>query len=96
MFGVGPQEVVVIVLLLLVVFGPSKAISMARDLGRFVNEAREHVDEFKGELLDGGEDRDEPTSDSRADHKDEMGEQEKARELPQGEKAGLAETRLQK
>ncbi len=51
MFGVGPQELVVIVLLLLVVFGPIKAASMARDLGRFVNEARRPVEEFKDELL---------------------------------------------
>ncbi len=47
MFGVGPQEVVIIVLLLLVVFGPGKAMSMARDLGRFVSGARSTVEEFK-------------------------------------------------
>ena len=55
MFGVGPQELVVIVLLFVVVFGPGKAVSMARDLGRFANEARGHVEEFKGELLDSEE-----------------------------------------
>jgi len=54
-FGVGPQELVVIVLLFVVVFGPGKAVSMARDLGRFANEARGHVEEFKGELLDSEE-----------------------------------------
>ena len=37
-------------MLLLVVFGPGKAVSMARDLGRFANEARGHVEEFKSEL----------------------------------------------
>jgi len=63
-FGVGPQELVVIVLLLLVVFGPIKAAGMVRDLGRFANEARGHAEEFKGELLDGGnEDRVKPASD---------------------------------
>jgi sec-independent protein translocase protein TatB len=51
MFGVGPQELVIIVLLLVVVFGPIKAASMARDLGRFVNETRRPVEEFKEELL---------------------------------------------
>jgi Sec-independent protein translocase protein TatA len=56
-FGVGPQEVMVIVLLLLVVFGPGKAVSLARDLGRFANTAREQVDDFKEELLH-GEDED--------------------------------------
>ena len=55
MFGVGPEELVVIVLLFVVVFGPGKAVSMARDLGRFANEARGHVEEFKGELLDSEE-----------------------------------------
>jgi len=42
----------VIGLLFLVLFGPSKTTSsMARDLGRFVKEARYSVDEFKAELL---------------------------------------------
>ena len=48
----------VIVLLLLVVFGPGKAVSLARDLGRFANEARGQVEDFKDELLHGEEDRD--------------------------------------
>jgi Sec-independent protein translocase protein TatA len=60
-FGVGPQEVVVIVVLLLVVFGPGKAVGMARDLGRFANTARDQVEEFKDELLslpEGGDEDD--------------------------------------
>ena len=51
MFGVGPQELIVIVLLVLVVFGPVKAAGVARDLGRFAGEARGQVEEFKGELV---------------------------------------------
>jgi sec-independent protein translocase protein TatB len=50
-FGIGPQELMVIGLLFLVIFGPGKAASMARDLGHFVNEARSSVDEFKSELI---------------------------------------------
>src|SRR5215207_9784775 len=50
MFGVGPQEVVIIVGLILVIFGPAKAAGMARDLGRWVNEARRPVEELKEEL----------------------------------------------
>jgi Sec-independent protein translocase protein TatA len=46
--------VVVIVLLLLVVFGSGKAVSMARDLGRFAKMARDQVEQFKDELLEGG------------------------------------------
>jgi Sec-independent protein translocase protein TatA len=56
MFGVGPQEVVIIVLLLLVVLGPGKAVGMAKDLGRFANEARNHMDLFKEELVSSQED----------------------------------------
>jgi TatA/E family protein of Tat protein translocase len=50
MFGVGAQELVVIGLLLLVVFGPDKLTGVAHELGRFVSEARRSVDEFKAEL----------------------------------------------
>lgn len=50
MFGIGGQEMVIIGLLVLVIFGPSSLPRMARDLGRFVNEARRSIDEFKEEL----------------------------------------------
>jgi Sec-independent protein translocase protein TatA len=51
MFGIGPQELLLIGLLVIVVFGPLKAAGMARDLGRFVNGANRTVEEFKDELL---------------------------------------------
>lgn len=44
---------VVIGLLLLIVFGPSKLPGMARDVGRFVNQARRYKDEFQSELVSG-------------------------------------------
>jgi sec-independent protein translocase protein TatB len=50
-FGVGLQEMVIIGLLFLVIFGPSKLPQMARELGQFVNEARRAIDEFKEELI---------------------------------------------
>jgi Sec-independent protein translocase protein TatA len=50
-FGIGPQELLVMGLLVLVVFGPTKATSMARDLGRFVSGAQRTVEEFKDELV---------------------------------------------
>ncbi len=53
MFGIGGQEIVIIGVLFLVIFGPSKLPQMARDLGRFVSDARRSMDEFKGELLSG-------------------------------------------
>jgi Tat protein translocase TatB subunit len=49
-FGIGAQEMVIIGLLLLVVFGPGKLPGMARDFGRFVSEARRSVEEFKEDL----------------------------------------------
>ena len=58
MFGIGGQEMIIIGLLFLVIFGPSKLPQMAHDLGRFVNEARRSVDEFKGELMLDDEDED--------------------------------------
>jgi Tat protein translocase TatB subunit len=51
MFGIGGQELVIIGLIFLVVFGPSKLPQMARDFGRFVNDARRSMDEFKSELI---------------------------------------------
>ena len=51
MFGIGPQELLLIGLLILVIFGPVKAAGMARDIGRFVNGANRTVEEFKEELL---------------------------------------------
>ncbi|MDQ4003776.1 MAG: twin-arginine translocase TatA/TatE family subunit, partial [Actinomycetota bacterium] len=50
-FGIGGQELIIIGLLFLVIFGPSKLPQIARDLGRFVNETRRSVDEFKSELM---------------------------------------------
>jgi sec-independent protein translocase protein TatB len=58
MFGVGPQEMVVIGLIILVIFGPGSLPRMARDMGRFVAEARRAIDDFKDEITAAGEDDD--------------------------------------
>jgi sec-independent protein translocase protein TatB len=58
-FGIGGQELIIIGLLFLVIFGPNKLPQMARDLGKFVTEARRSMDEFKGELLSDEDDEDE-------------------------------------
>ena len=50
-FGIGMQEMVLVGVLFLVIFGPSKVPEMARDLGRFVNVARRSVEEFKKDLV---------------------------------------------
>ena len=59
MFGIGGQELVIIGLIFLVVFGPSKLPQMARDFGRFVNEARRSMEEFKSELISGEDEEEE-------------------------------------
>ena len=51
MFGIGVQEMVIVGVLFLVIFGPSKLPDMARDVGRFVSEARRSVAEFKEDLV---------------------------------------------
>ena len=60
MFGIGGQEIIIIGLIFLVVFGPSKLPQMARDFGRFVNDARRSMDEFKSELISGEDEDEEP------------------------------------
>ncbi len=47
---------VIIGLLFLIIFGPNKLPSMARDFGRFVSEARRYKDRFETELVSDEED----------------------------------------
>jgi len=62
MFGIGGQEIVVIGLLVLVIFGPNALPRMARDIGRFVSEARRSIDEFKEELTAGADEEEDEES----------------------------------
>ena len=60
MLGVGGSEIFFIALIFLVIFGPGSLPKMARDVGRFVTEARRAVDEFKEEITSAAdEDEDE-------------------------------------
>ena len=70
MFGIGGQEIIIIGLLVLVIFGPSALPRMARDLGRFVTEARRSIDEFKEELTAGADDDKEEEEDEEVRKKD--------------------------
>jgi sec-independent protein translocase protein TatB len=63
MFGVGPQEMVIIGLIILVIFGPGSLPKMAKDMGRFVAEARKAIDDFKEEIAAAGEDEDDDERD---------------------------------
>jgi len=64
-FGIGFQEVLVIAVLFLILFGPSKLPQMARDLGKFVNEARRSMEEFKSEIVAADEDDEDTVKRSR-------------------------------
>ena len=59
MLGVGGSEIVFIALIFLIIFGPGSLPKMARDVGRFVTEARRAVDEFKEEITSAADDDDE-------------------------------------
>jgi Tat protein translocase TatB subunit len=79
MFGIGGQEIIIIGLLVLVIFGPNALPRMARDLGRFVTEARRSIDEFKEELTAGADDEeadDEEADDEEEDPKKKGGERD--------------------
>ena len=76
MFGVGPSELVIVFLMVLLLFGPSKLPQMARDIGRFVGEARRSIDEFKDELTSAGEE-DEKNSSGQQRSKNSPAKKEK-------------------
>ena len=63
MLGVGPQEMLIIGVIFLVIFGPGSLPKMARDVGRFVAEARRAIDDFKEEITAAGEDDDKDDND---------------------------------
>ena len=56
MFGVGFQEILLVSLLLLVLFGPRRLPEIARDLGSFARKVQHMVDEFKADLASEVED----------------------------------------
>ncbi len=51
MFGVGPEELLLILFIALLVLGPERMPKLARDLGKFVNDMRRTSDELREEFL---------------------------------------------
>ena len=49
--GIGPAELLVILIIALLVFGPSKLPEIARDLGRSLQKWREALDDITGDAL---------------------------------------------
>ncbi len=62
MFGVGFQEMLLIGLLFLVLFGPKRLPQMARDLGSFASKAQHMVDDLKTDLMSEVEDDQNPNN----------------------------------
>lgn len=59
MFGLGPTELVIILALAIIIFGPSQLPKVARSLGesmRSFREVKESTDNMKGDLKKGLED----------------------------------------
>jgi Tat protein translocase TatB subunit len=51
MFGVGPEELVLILIIALIVLGPERMPKVARDLGRVLGDLRRTSDELREEFL---------------------------------------------
>jgi Tat protein translocase TatB subunit len=51
MFGIGTEEIILIMVIALIVLGPERMPKLARDLGRAVAEFRKTSDELRGEFL---------------------------------------------
>ena len=51
MFGIGPEELILVAILALLVLGPERLPQVMRDLGRVVGDLRRTSDELRGEFL---------------------------------------------
>jgi len=51
MFGIGPEELMLVLIVALLVLGPERLPRVARDIGRVVGELRRTSDEFREEFL---------------------------------------------
>ncbi len=51
MFGMGPEELILVLIVALLVLGPERLPRVARDVGRVVGDLRRTSDEFREEFL---------------------------------------------
>ena len=51
MFGIGPMEMLVILLVVLIVFGPKRLPEMMKTVGRMMAELKKTADEVKKEII---------------------------------------------
>lgn len=64
-FGVGPMELLLILVIALIVFGPGKLPEVGAQLGRIVREIRKATNEFTAEFTREVESRPEKSTDER-------------------------------
>ena len=62
MFNIGPTELIVILVLALIVFGPKRLPEIGRSIGRSLREFRRASDEIRGEIERDLDDDDLPTT----------------------------------
>ena len=72
MVGVGFQEMLLVGLLLLVLFGPKRLAEMARELGSFASRAQHALDEFRADLTSDVEGDRNPKRNPGARHSQEL------------------------
>lgn len=51
MFGIGPEELILVLIVALLVLGPERLPRVARDVGKVVGDLRRTSDEFRAEFL---------------------------------------------
>ena len=62
-FNLGPWEILLILVVVLILFGAKRLPELARGLGQGVNEFRDAVDSSKKEIIDGLETKSEASKD---------------------------------
>ena len=74
MFGIGPPELIVIFLIILILFGAKRLPELARSLGRSINEFKNATQNIKNDLDISNEDT--PIADKKTAHEAEKKEVE--------------------
>ncbi len=63
MFNISPLEIIVLLVIALIVFGPQKLPEIARTVGNFLNQLKSMANEVRTEFSAGLVDPDEPVAD---------------------------------
>lgn len=88
MFGIGGSELLLILVLALIIFGPDKLPGIARSLGRTVSEFKKAANDFTRSLEQEGSNQER----SKETQKEAQKEQETSREESQQARGNAADT----